>query len=128
MKKKLILVIWIVGLIFSTGFTPAYSAPDTRGINQLLFESAGSIQVQLSVTNKSKSMAVVSIRGTEPYFSSFFYVPKGKRVTKNIKVVPGKFTVIIGFGVEGCESISKTFKIARNTKKIALSFTCGKFW
>lgn len=128
MKKKLVRVIWILGLVFSTGFTPLYSVPDTAVNRQAPLAASNSIQVQLSVKNKAKNLAVFSIGGTDPYFSTTIYVPKGAKIIKNIKVVPGKFMVVVGFGDEqSCKSIGKTIKISKNTKRVSLSFTCGKF-
>lgn len=128
MKKKLALVICILGLVFSTGFAPLHSAPDTGGGQRALLGAASTIQVQLSVKNTSNRMAVFSIGSINPYFGTTIYVPKGAKITKSIKVVPGKFTVVVGFGDEQkCKSIGKSIKIAKGTKKLRISFTCGKF-
>lgn len=127
MKKELVLVISILGLVFSTGFAPLHSAPD-RGVGQrALLGAAGTIQVQLSVKNTSNRMAVFSIGATNPYFGATIYVPKGAKITKSIKVVPGKFTVVVGFDGEKCQAIGKPIKISKGTKRLAISFTCGKF-
>lgn len=127
MKKKLLLIVWVLSLVLSTGFAPFHSAPDTGVGQRALLGAAATIQVQLSVKNTSNRMAVFSIGSTSPYFGTTIYVPKGAKITKSIKVVPGKFMVVVGFGDERCKSIGKTIKISKSTKRLSLSFTCGKF-
>jgi hypothetical protein len=128
MKKKLLLFIWVLGLVLSTGFAPLHSAPDTGVGQRAPLGAAATIQVQLSVKNASNRMAVFSIGSTNPYFGTTIYVPKGAKITKSIKVVPGKFMVVVGFGDEQhCKSIGKTIKISKSTKRLSLSFSCGKF-
>jgi hypothetical protein len=124
MKKNWGFVILSVAVLFSLGFMPA---PGGETANGPLLNPANSISVELSVNNKSTSMAIVNIGSTQPYFAYSFYVPKGTKVTKSIKVEPGKYRIIVGLGDNGCKSIAKNIEITKKTKKINLSFECGKF-
>ena len=123
MKKNWIFIILSLAMLFSLGFIPT---PEIQNANPSQLEAANSISVDFLLNNKSPNTAVVTIESTQPYFSTSFYVPKGTKTTKSIKVAPGKYQVIIGLG-SGCQSIVKNITITKKTKKVNLPFTCGKF-
>jgi hypothetical protein len=127
MNKKLLFVIWMLGLIFSTGFTPAYAAPTMSSNSQMSLTATGNIQVLWTITNRSKSMAIFSINRVQPYFSTITYVSGGNRVTRSLTLSPGKYTVWVSFFDPRCKYITKNVKVTKNTKRIAVSVTCGKF-
>jgi hypothetical protein len=127
MKKKLILFIWVIGLVFSTGFTPAYSVPDMASSDQALLSSTGNVQVLWSITNRSKSTAIFVIERAQPYFRTVAYVSGGTRVTRSITMSPGKYAAWVSFYDSRCKFIKKNIKVTKNTKRIAVSVTCGKF-
>ena len=127
MNKKLLLVIWIVGLIFSTGFTSVSAASNTASNNQVSLVSTDKIQVLWTITNRSKSTAIFALESSQPYFSSITYVAGGAKTTRFVTLSPGKYSVWVSFYDHRCKFIKKNFKVTKNTKRITISVTCGKF-
>ncbi len=127
MKKKLVLIVWMLGLILSTGVFSVHAAPERTGDKFVRLTAPKTIKVIVAVTNKTKNMAVFGLNGTKPYFHITLYIPQGTRVTQTIEVVPGTFKAVVGFGVDHCKSAGKNVKISKSTKKLTLSIACGKF-
>jgi hypothetical protein len=117
MKKKLILILVGLGLIFSMGFLPAYTGEQSGGLNSPVLKPTNSAPVELTITNNTGGKADVYIFNT----SQNYIMRLGSDQIGKIKVKPGKYMVWVT--PEKCDAFGKNIKI---TKKAKLTFKCGK--
>jgi hypothetical protein len=116
MKKKQLLVILALGLVFSMGFVPAYSMQNVGDLNNPLLKPTSSAPVELTITNKTAGIVAVYVFGAQNYA-----IRLSAGATGTIKVKPAKYTLWVM--PEKCDHFGKDLKILKKTK---LTVKCGK--